>query len=61
MDDVHLNHHVLVHEVSRSTVVGDYTSHFGGRKEYIFWFLGSEERFNFMLAGQIQLRVSAEY
>ena len=57
MDDVHLEDHVLVHEVGQSTLVGDDATDLGCCEEDIFGFLLGKELLDGLLTGEIELFV----
>ena len=59
MYDVHLQHHVLIHEVGQCCLVGNDTSYLGGGEEYIFGALLLEELLHLLLATEVKLGGSA--
>ncbi len=61
MDDIHLHHHVLVHEVSQRTLVGYDAAHLCRGKEDILGLLGRKERLHLALAGKVEFTVCAGY
>ena len=54
IDDVGLNHHVLVNEFSRISFVGMNAAHPCGRQEYVLRFFLREEAIHCLLVGQVQ-------
>ena len=59
MDDVHLEDHVVVHEVGESRLVSDDAANFGGSEEDVLGLLTSEERLYGVLATEVELRMGA--
>ena len=57
VDDIHLEDHVVVHEVREGALVGDDPADLGGRQEYVFGLLGSEEGLYGVLPREVQLLV----
>ena len=57
MDDVHLEHHVVVHEVSQSGLVCHDASHLRCREEDVFGLLLGEELLHGFLPGQVKFLV----
>ena len=54
MDDIHLQHHVLIHEISQSLCICLDSAHFGSSQEYILWFLLPEKVFYLLLTAEVQ-------
>ena len=61
MDDVHLENHVVVHEIRQSTLVCDDSAHFRSSQEHVFWLFLCEELLHLVLSGQIQLFVRPQH
>ena len=59
MDDVHLENHVIVHEVGQGTLVGHDATYLGGSKEHVLGLLLSEEGLYGFLAGEVKFLVGA--
>ena len=57
VDDIHLEDHVVVHEVREGALVGYDPSDLGGRQKYVFRLLGSEEGLYGVLPREVQLLV----
>ena len=57
VDDVHLQDHVVVHEVREGALVGHDAPHLRRRQEHVFRLLGGEEGLHVRLAGEVQLLV----
>ncbi len=57
MDDVHLEDHVVVHEVGQGALVGDDAAYLGSSEEHVFGTLLSKERLHLVLTGEVQFRV----
>ena len=55
MDDVHLQHHIVVHKVGQRTLVGHYATYLGCRQEDILRFLSLKEGLHLLLACKVQL------
>ena len=60
MDDVHLQDHIHVHEISQCLVVGDYPADLGGGEEHIFRPLGLEKGLHGTLVAEVKLSVSPQ-
>ena len=61
MDDVHLQYHVVVHEVGKGALVGDDAAYLGSGKEDVFGLFGFEEGFDLLLTGEVELLVGSCY
>ena len=59
MDDVHLQNHVVVHEVGQRALVGHDAAHLGGCQEHVLRTLLCEEGLHLVLTGEVQLPVRA--
>ena len=59
MDDVHLQDHVVVHEVGQRALVGHNAAHLGGCQEHVLGLLLCEEGLHLVLTGEVQLPVRA--
>ena len=59
MDGVHLQRHVVIHEVSQSLLICHDAADLGSCQEHILRLLLREELFHSILTGQVQLLVSA--
>ena len=59
MDDVHLQNHVVVHEVGQRALVGHDAAHLGGCQEHVLGTLLCEEGLHLVLTGEVQLPVRA--
>ncbi len=59
VDDVHLEHHVVIHEVGEGRLVGLDASDLGGGEEDVFGTLGGEEAVDGPLVSQVKLAVGA--
>ena len=54
MDDVHLENHIVVHEVREGILVGDDASNFRCRQKNVFGFLFGKELLHGILPRQVQ-------
>ena len=61
MDNIHLQNHVVVHEVRQRALVGDYTANLGGGQEHILWLLRLEKRLHIRLPAKVQFLVRSHY
>ena len=59
MQDVQLQHQVVIQKIRRCLPVGDDAAYLGGGEKYIFRFFGGEECLHRLLPAQIQLRMGA--
>ena len=59
MYDIHLQHHVLVHEVGQGCLVGNDASHLGGSQKDILGLLLLEEAVYSLLVYQVQFCMGA--
>ena len=59
VDDVHLQNHVVVHEIGLGLVVGHDAAHLGRGQKDVFRLFGGEEGFHRVLAAEVQLFVGA--
>ena len=57
MDSVHLQRHVVVHEVGQGLLVGDDAAHLGRCQKDILRLFGGEEILHILLAAEVQLLV----
>ena len=57
MDDVHLEDHVVVHEVGQRALVGHDAAHLGSRQEDVLGLLLCEEGLDLILTGEVEFRV----
>ena len=58
MDDIHLKHHIIVHEVGQRTLVGDDAAYLGGTEENVLGLLSGEERLYLVLTAEVELGMS---
>lgn len=61
MDDVHLEDHILVHEVGQCALVSHDAAHLGGSKEHVLGLLLSEEGLYGILTGEVKFRVGSQH
>ena len=59
MYDIHLKDHVVVHEISQSTLVGDDATYLGSSKEDVLWLLFGEECIDGILTCEVEFGVCA--
>ena len=59
MDDVHLQYHVVVHEVCQRTLVGHNATDLCCSEEHVFRFLLRKERLDGFLTGEVKLLMRA--
>ena len=59
VDDVHLQNHVVVHEVGQGFLVGHNAAHFGGCQEDVFRLLLGKELLHGILPAEVQFLVGA--
>ena len=59
MDHVHLEDHVIVHEIGECALVGNNAAHLGCCKEDVLGLLCCEEGFYLILTGEVELFVGA--
>ena len=57
MYDIHFQNHIVVHEVGKSTLVGDDTTHLGSCQKDIFRLLCFEESLDLILTCEVKLLV----
>ena len=57
MDDVHLEDHVVVHEIGKGALVSDNAAYLGGSQEHVLGALLGEEGLYGFLAGEVELLV----
>ena len=55
IDNIHLEHHILIHEISRGFIVGYDTANLSSGKKYIFRFFGGEKILNITLLCEVEL------
>ena len=61
MDDVHLEDHVVVHEIGKGGLVSDDAAYLGSSEEHVLGLLLGEEGLNGILAGEVELRMRSQH
>ena len=61
MDDVHLEDHVVVHEIGQGRLVGNNAAYLGSSEEHVLGLLLGEEGLNGILAGEVELRMRSQH
>ena len=59
MDGIHLQRHVVIHEIGKCFLIGHDAADLGSSKEHILRLLLCEELFHSILTGQVQFLVGA--
>ena len=59
VNHIHLENHVVVHEIGQGVLVGDYASHLGSRKKHIFRLLLGEKLLHCLLTAEVEFLMRA--